>query len=153
MRAVEGDDTGYGQALYPVPADDPNDPLQWPAGKKLGILIVCSLYSFLGCSALLGPSVYIGLFAQEFNISPTVASGLVSYPNLVYGFGSLLLVPCYLKFGRRPVMIGSLLLVSLLSRTGLHRSNAGTVHRRTHWLLQVYFVRHADGIPHYFFVR
>ncbi|TKX18395.1 MFS transporter-like protein 172 [Elsinoe australis] len=110
MRAVEGDDTGYGQALYPVPADDPNDPLQWPAGKKLGILIVCSLYSFLGCSALLGPSVYIGLFAQEFNISPTVASGLVSYPNLVYGFGSLLLVPCYLKFGRRPVMIGSLLL-------------------------------------------
>ena len=25
---TEGDDTGYGQALYPVPADDPNDPLQ-----------------------------------------------------------------------------------------------------------------------------
>jgi hypothetical protein len=24
----EGDDTGYGQALYPVPAEDPNDPLQ-----------------------------------------------------------------------------------------------------------------------------
>lgn len=28
MRAAEGDDTAYGQALYPVPADDPNDPLQ-----------------------------------------------------------------------------------------------------------------------------
>ena len=28
LRAVEGDDTGYGQALFPVPADDPNDPLQ-----------------------------------------------------------------------------------------------------------------------------
>jgi hypothetical protein len=27
-RQPEGDDTGYGQALYPVPADDPNDPLQ-----------------------------------------------------------------------------------------------------------------------------
>ena len=24
----EGDDTGYGQALFPVPAQDPNDPLQ-----------------------------------------------------------------------------------------------------------------------------
>jgi hypothetical protein len=24
----EGDDTAYGQALYPVPAEDPNDPLQ-----------------------------------------------------------------------------------------------------------------------------
>ncbi|KAF2223695.1 major facilitator superfamily domain-containing protein [Elsinoe ampelina] len=109
LRAVEGDDTGYGQALWPVPADDPNDPLQWASGKKLGILIICSLYSFLGCAALLGPAVYIGLFAQEFNISPTVASGLVSYPNLIYGFGSLLLVPCYLKFGRRPVMLGSML--------------------------------------------
>lgn len=28
LRAVEGDDTAYGQALYPVPAEDPNDPLQ-----------------------------------------------------------------------------------------------------------------------------
>lgn len=28
LSAAEGDDTGYGQALYPVPAQDPNDPLQ-----------------------------------------------------------------------------------------------------------------------------
>ena len=28
LRAVEGDDTAYGQALFPVPAEDPNDPLQ-----------------------------------------------------------------------------------------------------------------------------
>lgn len=27
-KYIEGDDTGYGQALFPVPADDPNDPLQ-----------------------------------------------------------------------------------------------------------------------------
>jgi hypothetical protein len=25
---IEGDDTAYGQALFPVPAEDPNDPLQ-----------------------------------------------------------------------------------------------------------------------------
>jgi hypothetical protein len=24
----EGDDTAYGQALFPIPAEDPNDPLQ-----------------------------------------------------------------------------------------------------------------------------
>ncbi|KAK1818019.1 Allantoinase [Friedmanniomyces endolithicus] len=28
LRAAEGDDTAYGQALFPVPAEDPNDP--WP---------------------------------------------------------------------------------------------------------------------------
>lgn len=28
MFVLEGDDTYLGQALYPVPAEDPNDPLQ-----------------------------------------------------------------------------------------------------------------------------
>lgn len=28
LNAAEGDETGYGQALFPVPAEDPNDPLQ-----------------------------------------------------------------------------------------------------------------------------
>ncbi|KAK5465079.1 hypothetical protein LTS15_001642 [Exophiala xenobiotica] len=109
LRAQEGDDTGYGQALFPVPADDPNDPLQWPNWKKTTILCICAAYSFLGNSSLLGPSVYIGIYAEAFDISPTAASGLISYPNLAYGFGSLFLVPAYLKFGRRPVMLLSII--------------------------------------------
>jgi len=108
LRVAEGDDTAYGQALYPVPAEDPNDPLQWSQKKKIAILIICSLYSFLGNAATLGPSVYISIFAEEFHVTPTVASGLISYANLAYGFGSLLLVPAYLKFGRRPVMLFSM---------------------------------------------
>ncbi|KAK4939652.1 hypothetical protein LTR10_020152 [Elasticomyces elasticus] len=109
LNAAEGDDTGYGQALFPVPADDPNDPLQWGNFKKTMILCICAAYSFLGNSSLLGPSVYIGIYAESFGISPTKASGLISYPNLAYGFGSLLLVPAYLKFGRRPVMLFSII--------------------------------------------
>ncbi|EED12426.1 conserved hypothetical protein [Talaromyces stipitatus ATCC 10500] len=108
LNAVEGDDTGYGQALYPVPTDDPNDPLQWPEWKKSSILIICALYSFLGNCTLTGPSVYISIYAEEFGITPTKASGLVSYPNLAFGFGSLLLVPLYLKIGRRPVTLLSM---------------------------------------------
>ena len=87
--ATEGDDTGYGQALFPVPADDPNDPLQWPNYKKTMILIICAVYSFLGNSSLLGPSVYIGIYSELFSITPATASGLISYPNLAYGFGLL----------------------------------------------------------------
>ncbi|KAJ9133423.1 Major facilitator superfamily domain, general substrate transporter [Pleurostoma richardsiae] len=108
LRAAEGDDTAYGQALFPVPAEDPNDPLQWPSIRKISILAVCSLYSFLGNSSLLGPSVYIGIFSEDFGITPNKASGLISYANLAFGFGSLLLVPLYHKFGRRPVMLASL---------------------------------------------
>ena len=52
------------------------------------ILVICSFYSFLANSALLGPSPYIDLWASEFGISPTQASELVSYPNLAFGFGT-----------------------------------------------------------------
>lgn len=109
LQAAEGDDVAYGQALFPVPAEDPNDPLQWSEFKKTMILIVCSFYSFLANGALIGPSPYIDIWAEEFGITSTKASELVSYPNLAFGFGSLIFVPMYLKFGRRPVMLFSLL--------------------------------------------
>lgn len=64
--------------------------MQWPKIRKILILVVCSLYSFLSNSALLGPSVYIGIYAEEFGVSPTKASNLVSYANLAYGFGEFL---------------------------------------------------------------
>jgi len=110
LSAAEGEETHYGQALYPVPSADPNDPLQWPTFKKNMILAICALYSFLGCSALLGPSVYIGIFSVQFGVTPNDAAGLINYPNLAYGFGSLILVPSYQKFGRRPVMLASLIM-------------------------------------------
>ena len=87
------------------------------------ILIICSLYSFLGNSALLGPSVYIGIFAEAFAITPTKASGLISYPNILYGVGTMITVPSYLKFGRRPVMLVSLL-IYLAGLIGASRSNS-----------------------------
>ncbi|KAL1975107.1 hypothetical protein VTN31DRAFT_3499 [Thermomyces dupontii] len=108
LNAREGEPTGYGQALYPVPSEDPNDPLQWPNWKKNAILIICALYSFLGNSALTGPSVYIAIYAEQFGVSEARASALISYPNLAFGFGNFFLVPLYLKFGRRPVMLISM---------------------------------------------
>jgi MFS family permease len=93
------------------------------------ILIIVSLYSFLGNSALVGPSVYLEIYAEEFGITVTEASGLVSYPNLVFGFGSLLLVPAYLKFGRRPILLLSLLMVRLAL------AHVSTIH----WPLQFVF--------------
>lgn len=74
------------------------------------ILGIASVYSFLANTSLLGPSVYIGIFIEEFHVAPTVASGLISYPNLSFGFGALLLVPLFIKIGRRPVLLLSMLL-------------------------------------------
>ncbi|KAK3906044.1 hypothetical protein C8A05DRAFT_41108 [Staphylotrichum tortipilum] len=108
LQAREGEETHYGQALYPVPSADPNDPLQWPAWKKHAIMFICCTYSFLGISALLGPATYIGLWSAEFGVDPNTAAGLVNYPNLVFGFGNFILIPLYRKIGRRPVMLLSL---------------------------------------------
>ncbi|KAK1760242.1 protein HOL1 [Echria macrotheca] len=113
LRAREGEETHYGQALFPVPSLDPNDPLQWPKLKKHMILLCCCLFSFLGNSTLIGPSTYIGLFSVEFGVDPNTAAGLINYPNLAFGFGSLVLVPMYRKFGRRPVMLGSQVLYAV----------------------------------------
>jgi MFS family permease len=110
LQAREGEETHYGQALFPVPSADPNDPLQWSKFKKHMIMFCCCAYSFLGVSSLLGPSTYIGLWSAEFGVDPNTAAGLVNYPNLVFGFGSLILVPLYRKYGRRPVMVFSLLI-------------------------------------------
>ena len=41
---LEGDDTAYGQALFPVPAEDPNDPLQ-VRYEKLVMKVVVILIS------------------------------------------------------------------------------------------------------------
>jgi hypothetical protein len=62
------------------------------------ILVICSLYSFLGNSALVGPSVYIGIYAGEFGVTPAVASGLISYPNLAFGFGEFRTINQSYKF-------------------------------------------------------
>ncbi|XXG97460.1 hypothetical protein Hte_003761 [Hypoxylon texense] len=85
LRVEQGDDSGYGQALFPVPTENPNDPLQWSEFKKTMILIICSLYSFLANAAIIGPSPFINLWSAEFDVDPAVASELISYPNLVFG--------------------------------------------------------------------
>lgn len=77
------------------------------------ILIICSLYSFLSNSSILGPSVYITIWAKDFGVTPVKSSQLISYPTLAYGIGTVLMIPLYLKFGRRPVMLGSLLVYVL----------------------------------------
>lgn len=91
-----------------------------------------SLYSFFANGALFGPSVYVNYTAAIFETTPNVTSRLVTYPNLAFGYGaflsilllmkstvtesgylgSLVFVPLYHRYGRRPVMILSVIIVS-----------------------------------------
>lgn len=105
----ENDVTVFGQAIYPVPSADPNDPLRLPQWRKHAILIVVVLYSLIGNSTGLAPSVYILPWAAAFNVSPNVSSKIVSYGILAYGVSNIVWVPIALKFGRRTAWLLSLL--------------------------------------------
>ncbi|KAK4223476.1 major facilitator superfamily domain-containing protein [Podospora fimiseda] len=109
LKAYDGEETHYGQALFPVPSADPNDPLQWTKFKKHMIMGITCAFSFLGISALLGPSVYISLWSTQFDIDHNTSAGLVNFPHIMFGFGSIILVPIYRRYGRRPVMLLGLL--------------------------------------------
>ncbi|KAI1397127.1 major facilitator superfamily domain-containing protein [Hypoxylon fuscum] len=109
MKAEAGDDIAYGLARYPVPSQDPNDPLLWPNWQKRTTLFLVSAYSFFANSALLGPSVYVNYLAELYQRTPNETSRLVTYPNLLFGLGSIVFVPMYHRLGRRPVMLISLL--------------------------------------------
>ncbi|KAK5724416.1 hypothetical protein LTR15_004461 [Elasticomyces elasticus] len=52
VQALEGDDTAYGQALYPMPADDPNDPLQYTFGT-LGCSQATTFNGFMAARIIL----------------------------------------------------------------------------------------------------
>jgi MFS family permease len=102
--------TKFGQAIYPVPSADPNDPLRLPQWRKEAILICVVLYSLIGNATGLAPSVYILPWATEFGVSPNISSKIVSYGILAYGVANLVWVPFALKFGRRTAWLSSLLL-------------------------------------------
>ncbi len=63
------------------------------------ILVICSAYSFLGNASLCGISPYIILFSMEFDVDTSVASTLISYPNLAFGFGEPLEPPPQFTLG------------------------------------------------------
>lgn len=45
------------------------------------------MYSFLANGALIGPSVYVNVLAQQFGKTPSQTSQLVNNPNLLFGLG------------------------------------------------------------------
>ncbi|KAH7305296.1 major facilitator superfamily domain-containing protein [Stachybotrys elegans] len=110
MTVLDESKTAYGLSLKPTPSDDPNDPLNWTRKKKNTILFLVAAYSFLANGALIGPSVYVNYLAQLFGRTTSDTSQLVNYPNLLFGFGSLIFVPMYHKIGRRPTMLLSIII-------------------------------------------
>ncbi|EEH06363.1 cycloheximide resistance protein [Histoplasma capsulatum G186AR] len=81
--------------------DDPMNPHNWPRTKKIGIVVVIAMITFL---TPLGSSMFAPATAEvmsEFNTSnPELASFVVSVYLLGYAFGPLIIAPLSELYGR-----------------------------------------------------
>ncbi|KAF2856662.1 MFS general substrate transporter [Plenodomus tracheiphilus IPT5] len=102
--------------LVPQPSQDPADPLNLPFWRKLAILGVMSLHPFVVnvTSASLSSALPIYASTPKFGLPPPSFSKLtylVAVNILMVGASNVWWVPLANTFGRRPVVLGSLLLL------------------------------------------
>ncbi|PVH98844.1 MFS general substrate transporter [Periconia macrospinosa] len=100
--------------LIPAPSADPRDPLNMPKWRKVLFIILTSTFSSLSLSLVSGfgglLGFYIPIYAAEGATYADITA-LMTYPSMFMGIGCLLGTPLALAIGRRPVYLGSLLLL------------------------------------------
>src|SRR5271170_2778883 len=79
LTAEEGDETHYGQALFPIPTADPNDPLNLPKWRKYCCLISVVLFTLVGNASILMPAPFIIPWTVEYGVTAQEASTVESY--------------------------------------------------------------------------
>lgn len=91
--------------------NDPEDPRNWSASKKVYLLMFVSLYTLVSpmTSSILSPAV--SEISKEFGITnPTISSMLVSIQILAWAVGPLLIAPLseFDYIGRKPILDASI---------------------------------------------
>ncbi|KAK3498940.1 uncharacterized protein B0T23DRAFT_328631 [Neurospora hispaniola] len=106
---------------FPIPTSDPSDPLNWARWRKLSCLCSLCYYAFVCsfASASLAPA--LGVWNVSF---PSDARGIeelsrLTFLNvLVLGLGNIFLVPLANAYGRRIVLVGSVLMLFVATACG-----------------------------------
>ncbi|KAJ7144849.1 major facilitator superfamily domain-containing protein [Mycena crocata] len=93
---------------YPMPSDDPADPLNWSAGWKLCTFATLYIryfddvsFPYIGVSSMYAP------LAIEFGFSIDSISAFVAWSGFMSGIGNFFWVPVACAYGRRPVLLVS----------------------------------------------
>jgi len=100
--------------LHPAPnPHDPNDPLRWPRWKKHTCFAAVCAFTFLTnyANAGLAPAFYV--ISQEFGKTQNETSALLLWSVFTLGLFNFFWVPVANYFGKRPVFVFALLLLSL----------------------------------------
>ncbi|KAL3419174.1 major facilitator superfamily transporter [Phlyctema vagabunda] len=105
-----------GVVLIPAPSTDPRDPLNIPLWQKLVILATTCMYSTMGLTSVSGLGGILGEFIPTYSAQGRTysdISNLLTFPSLFMGIGNMISMPLALAVGRRPVFLGSCVILVL----------------------------------------
>ncbi|RFN42547.1 hypothetical protein FIE12Z_12785 [Fusarium flagelliforme] len=91
----------------PIPSNDPNDPLNFRLREKATVVFSCCWFSG-GLGPILG--VFFGMYMPQGYSDGDVVY-LLTIPSLCIGLGNYIVLPLALAFGRRPVFLGSIIVL------------------------------------------
>lgn len=113
--------------LDPLPSEDPQDPLNWPAWKKNLNLIAVSLQAMGGvimCSSMIPGTIAI---SEAFGTSFTNMSYCISVPILFLGIATVIWKPIANRYGRRPIWLVSTFLSGAFSLGSVYCNSYGAL--------------------------
>ncbi|KAL0258110.1 hypothetical protein SLS55_007282 [Diplodia seriata] len=109
--------------LVPQPSDSPNDPLNWPLWKKDMILLIVGFAA--GVVGAYGPMLGPGFvpISQQLGISVNTLSQSTAWLILTLGLCVFLINPVAKMYGKRPVYIGAIIILFVVSIWGAVADN------------------------------
>lgn len=109
------------------PCDDEHDPLNWSGARKLLLLIVVAIWTFLGTTNMIiaGPTLFPISLALSTPLADTTYS--IGGPLLAYGVASLVWVAFGNRYGVRLTFVGTSLIAGCLCIWGAKANTFGTL--------------------------
>ena len=108
-------------------SDDLHDPLNWSGARKVSILVVVAIWTFLGTTNMIiaGPTLFP--ISLDFATPIATTSYSIGGPLLAYGVASLIWVAFGNRFGVRLTFVGTSAIAGSLCLWGAKTSSFGTL--------------------------
>ncbi|KAI7283616.1 hypothetical protein KC345_g2877 [Hortaea werneckii] len=90
------------------------NPLNLPKWRKMLFIVLLSIFSSIGLALVSGFGGLLGFYIPEYEAEGVGYNGisrLMTFPTMFMGVGNLLCIPLAMAIGRRPVYLGSLVLL------------------------------------------
>jgi MFS family permease len=104
---------------------DAHDPLNWSGLRKLSVLIVTAIWTFLGTSNMIvaGPTLFP--ISEDLSVPIALTSYSIGGPLLAYGVASIIWVAFGNRFGVRLTFVGTATIAGCLCLWGAKATSFG----------------------------